>query len=220
MSFYEDFFCESGEFDEQIEELKSALAKSVKQEITEEMEALRKENAELREFRDKKQEYERELSKIKHDYAVKMQDAEQKAKRARLNDLLSFFSVEAYRAHVEYTQLPKCDKCDSKRRIHFKSPSGRDFSEDCACAKKRAYYYPKSEQLFKFYVDKNGFNSMYYTQESLDDDDRFESCSHVYEKNQEPFEKLNRYYIVFLKKENCQKYCDWLNERQKKEDIP
>lgn len=75
MSYYDyDFYEEPSEFDIQIEEFKSSLASSVRKEFLEEMDALKKENASLREFRDNKDKYERELREAKAEYQRKMEN--------------------------------------------------------------------------------------------------------------------------------------------------
>lgn len=66
MNYYdEDFYTQPCEFEEKIEELKTALALSVKKKFLDEMEALRKENESLREFRDQKKAYDQELAQAK-----------------------------------------------------------------------------------------------------------------------------------------------------------
>ena len=98
MNYYdEDFYTQPCEFEEKIEELKTALALSVKKKFLDEMEALRKENESLREFRDQKKAYDRELAQAKQQYEIKMREAESIANRKKLKDLLSLFSVTGYR---------------------------------------------------------------------------------------------------------------------------
>ena len=57
--YYDDFYNEPSEFEQQIYEFKQALVKAVKEEYQEELETLRKENAELADFKSKKDELER-----------------------------------------------------------------------------------------------------------------------------------------------------------------
>ena len=217
MSYYdEDFYMELSEFEEQIEEMKASLASSVQKKFLDEMDALRKENELLREFRDHKEAYERELRQVKAEYNVKMRDAQREADRKRLKDLLSLFSVIGYRPKPEYKQGPKCDKCDDNRKIHFISPSGREMTESCPCAVTTPVYSPKKVPLVSFYAGKE-LNDVYF--ERVDENidyDRYDYIAYLYDKGQRPFEKINQYRVVFLDVEECQKYCDWLNEQEEK----
>ncbi|MCI8843860.1 MAG: DUF3987 domain-containing protein [Oscillospiraceae bacterium] len=214
MSYYdEDFYTEPCEFEEQIEELKAALASSVQQKFLDEMDALRKENKSLREFRDKKEAYERELAQVKQQYKTKMRDAEMNADRKKLKDLLSGVSTIGYRVGYKYIQGPKCDKCENDRKIHFTSPSGRKMKEDCLCARRTVNYYPTEVSLVSFYA-RDEVSSVYYEMKQEDRDcDRYDLCAEIYDHDKaKAFEEINKYRVVFLEKEDCQRYCDWLNE--------
>ena len=214
MRYYdEDFYIEPSEFDEDIEGLKAKLASSVQQKFLDEMDALRKENKSLREFRDKKDAYNRELADIKAKCEIKMRNAEIEADRKKLKDLLSLFSVTGYRVRVAYTQGPKCDRCDGKRKIHFVSPAGRNMTEDCSCAVKTPHYSPEEVALVSFCASDK-LSSMYFKRvDSYRDYDRYDMCADLYDRDKEqPFEKINQYITVFLKKDDCQAYCDWMNE--------
>ena len=216
MCYYdEDFYAEPYEFEEQIEELKTALASSVQKKFLDEMEELRRENESLKEFRDQKKAYDRELAQAKAQYEAKMRDAEMKAGRKKLKDLLSLFAVTGYRVHTEYVYGPKCSKCDDKRKIHYVSPAGRKMVEDCLCAKGTPVYSPKEVQLVSFYVSDK-LSTMYFERTDKDRDyDRYDMCANVYDRDKPvPFEKLNQYSAVFLNEEDCQRYCDWLNKME------
>lgn len=193
----------------------------MQQKFLDEMDALRKENESLREFRDKKKVYDRELAQVKADYVAKMRNAESDAKRKRLKDLLSLLSVTGYRVHTDYREGPKCDKCDDHRIIHFVSPVGRKMTEYCSCATKMLIHSPKAVQLFSFYAGDK-LSSVYYEMTSKDEDyDRYDMCGELYDRDKtKPFEEINAYRVVFLREEDCQQYCDWLNEMEAKKNEP
>ena len=211
--FDEEFYEEPCEFEEQINELKTALASSVQQKFLAEMDALRKENESLKDFRDKKKAYDQELAQAKAQYEAKMRDAERTVARKRLKDLLAMFSVTGYRVHTEYVYGPKCDRCDGNRKIHYSSPAGRKMTEDCLCAVKTPVYSPKEVPLVSF-IASDKLSTMYFDRTDKDRDyDRYDMCAELYDGDKElPFEKINWYRAVFLKKEDCQRYCDWLTE--------
>lgn len=215
MCYYdEDFYAEPCEFEEQVEELKVALAASVQKKFLDEMEELRKENESLKEFRDQKKAYDRELAQAKAQYEAKMRDAEMKVARKKLKDLLSLFAVTGYRVHTEYVYGPKCSRCDDKRKIHYVSPAGRKMVEDCLCATKKPVYSPKEVPLVSF-TASDKLSTMYFDRTEKGEYDRYDLCADVYDGDKTvPFEKLNQYRAVFLSKEDCQRYCDWLNEME------
>lgn len=210
MYYDEDFYAEPSEFENQVEGLKIALASSVKQKFLDEMDALRKENEALREFRDEKDAYYRELKQAKERYEIKMRDAERVASRKRLKDLLSAFSVTGYRVHIEYVYGPKCDKCDDDRKIHYVSPAGRKMVEDCLCASKAPSYSPREVPLTSFNASDK-LSSVYFERTVKGDYDRYDKCAELYDEKKPPFSEINRYRVVFLKEDDCMRYCDWLN---------
>lgn len=215
MSYYDcDFFEEPFEFNMQVEEFKSSLASSVRKEFLEEMAALKKENEELREFRDNKKKYEQELREAKAEYQRKMEEAERNANNKKIKDLLRTFSVIGYRASQEYKQGPKCDRCDDYRRFHFVSPMGRNMTEECSCAKKICTYSPKEVKLLRFHAGKEIVDT-YFEQVGVDEVyDSYSLCAQIYDKTKKPFEDINWVYTVFLQEDDCQKYCDWLNAKK------
>ena len=220
MSYYYDdgFYNEPCEFDAQIEGLKEALSKAIQEKFLDEMEELREENISLREFRDNKERYERELKVAKAEYQRKMQDAERQANSKKLKDLLSTFAVVGYRANPEYKKGPKCGQCDDNRKIHFVSPMGRKMEEDCSCAKSTCTYSPKEVHLLKFYAGKEIVDT-YFEQVSKDRDyDSYSLRAQVYDKNRKPFEDISYFSTVFLQEDDCQQFCKWLNEQEALKD--
>lgn len=217
MSYYDDyFFGEPTEFDEQIAELKKALTSAVKKEFLDKMDALRKENESLREFRDNKRAYDRELERLEEQYERKMRDAEREANKKKLKDLLALFSVTGYRVDYKFKQRTKCDKCDKYRKIHFTSPSGRKMTEDCSCAKGTRHYFPKEVSLISFNAGKKLDNVYFELISQNDYCDRYDLCADLYDQNKGiKYENINKVRVVFPQKEDCQAYCDWLNEREK-----
>lgn len=225
--FYEDedFFGEPSEFEQQVEEFKASLRKSVKEEFLQRMEALEKENADLREFRDQRDRVMRECDQKVANAKREAREAEEKWKKARLHQLLGDFLTDGWRVDFTYEKGPKCDQCDENRFLHFKTPRGRDLTEECDCAKTFLVCHPKKVVLSKLYVKKKIFGSgcdynwwgRYYTVENSETEDRYTIMDDVYESGFCDFEKVNNQYrAVFLSEEDCQRYCDWLNEQEAK----
>ena len=232
--YYDDYWNEPSEFDQQIEEFKDSLRASIKDEIKEKIESLEKELAELKEFKDEKDKfihkYENEINKIKNEADVVVRDAknsEKKWKKARLHELLGDCLMVGWRVGHSSEYGEKCDKCDDNRKIHFTSPQGREYTEDCQCAKRHYKYFPKEAVLAKFYVrkknffggndEKSNFYDRYYTVKEHDDCDCYDFSDDVYPSlTNVDYKTITPYYAVFLNKEDCKKFCDWKNEQELK----
>lgn len=223
---YDDYWAELSEFDQQIEEFKDSLRNSVKDEIKEKIESLENELSELKEFRDEKdkfiQECESKVREAKREAEVAIRTAkesEEKWKKARLHQLLGDYLTVGWKVGNSWEYGEKCNKCDENRKIHFTSPQGKKYTEDCQCAKRHYKYFPKEATLCKFYVRKENFgwdDNRYYTVVDCDDDyDRYERADHIYTSSDDiDYEKVNSYNAVFLNKEDCQKFCDWKNKQE------
>lgn len=211
---WEEFY-EGSEFDRQIEEFKDALREDVKRETLEEIEQLQKELAELRDFKVRKDEIEKEYREKMRAAQIAAADAEHKWKNARLHTLLGEYLVGGFTVKCEFIRGPKCSKCDENRRIHFQSPSGRDMSERCLCDVSVKRHIPVPIELYRIDAEKSygkdefvfaregssGYGDVYYARNivrDLDHPEKIDTCS-----------------AMFLDKELCQKYCDWLNDREK-----
>lgn len=219
MCYYDDdFFYEPSEFEEKVDEFKECLALAVKEDILAELKKLREENESLKEFKGKKEQYERELQRTKNECSRKIREAEESAKKMKIKEVLDFVSVTGYRPKAEYIKKQKCDKCDEFRRIHYITPLGRKATEYCTCNDSIVKYRPKKVKLVKLSVSRRGEN-MYYEKENEDEErDEYSMRADVYRNSDIDFEVINSYRAVFLKKEDCQKYCEWLEKEKNKED--
>lgn len=225
MCYEDDFYYEPSEFDQQVEEFKASLMKSVKEDFLHRMEALEKENAALREFRDQR-------NTVIRDYAAKVaaaqreaRMAEEKWKNARLHQLLGDFLTTGWKVGYNQVMDDKCDKCDADRYIHFLSPQGNECKEKCNCATYTLRYFPKEVSLSRFYVRKKNFYGgdkgesdfyhRYYTVDHRNDDDVYEMAAKVYFHDFD-CETADKWHAVFMDEADCKRYCDWLNEQEAK----
>ena len=225
MCYEDDFYYEPSEFDLQVEEFKASLMKSVKEDFLHRMEALEKENADLRKFRDEKEAFIRDCKAKVAEAQREARKAEEKWKNARLHQLLGDFLTTGWKVGREIVMDDKCDKCDADRYIHFLSPQGNECKEKCNCATYTTRHFPKEVPLARFIVKKKNFRygdkgesdfyNRYYTVKDRDDDDVYESASDVYFHDFD-CEKVNRWGAVFMDEADCQRYCDWLNEQEAK----
>ncbi|MNW38933.1 hypothetical protein D3C74_160130 [compost metagenome] len=219
MDYYDDdFYCEPSEFDQQVEEFKQSLMNSVRDGYKAEMEELRKENAELQDIKRRKDEIEREHTLALHQLNSEKSDFENRLKRMRLTELLGENLLIAWFPSSQRNQKPKCDKCDEQRFIRYTTPSGKPASERCDCYESICSYEPEEIECYKFYQSKNSWGgdypivSRYYQRKVEREYDSFEACRKPY--GGEPFEKIERWSVAFNSQEECQKYCDWLNEKE------
>lgn len=217
---YDDFYNEPSEFEMQVEEFKSSLMSSIKDEYKAEMARLRKENSEL-------QEVKRNFDQIKRDFNQKTveldmakQDLRRELRKERLTDLLKDFEVLLYRPTYHYEHGPKCDKCDDNRQVHYKTPSGRDAREECGCKKGYRVFKPE-EFICKSFANRSGKFIAWYTENS-NDEDSFGIYSNTpqFIYAGEDFENINlKHWEVFFKTpEECQAYCAWLTAKEGQEE--
>ena len=152
------------------------------------MERLRKENAELQQYKQERQ----EVENVKKWYESRLQTEVEAYKRelrsAKIKELFGDYIVIGWGVKKKITLPPKCNKCDEIRYIHFKSPSGKDL---------RVFH-------------------KYYAPSVHDSNDYRDVFDYVYKG--EPFEKINEWNVVFLDKETCEKYCEWKTEQEAKKD--
>lgn len=211
--FPEDVFEES-EFDSRIEEFKKTLKENVKQEIMDKIASLEKENEELRIFRDRRDEIVAEYRKAIAQAKEEVRRAENKARHARLTELLGPYLTEAWKVDWRLEQGPKCGKCDENRQIHFLSPLGREMKEECTCAKRTTVFFPRKISLYRLCEYRTGMIEKTYENASNCEDADIRAMKLV--KDGADFAKINTYYDAFETLELCQKYCDWKNSEEEK----
>ena len=214
---YDEFYNEPSEFDMQVEEWKATLRESVKNEYKEEMDRLRKENAELRDIKNEWKERTAELDRKKYEMEMTISEAEKKAKRARLTELLKPLCETAYGYEYEYKYVrDKCDKCDKYGYIHYKSPQGHDVKEQCDCSKKICVYHPVEAKVVKISQHRYQKEPSIVFQfprrtEEIDNDDICETRE-IY-RGQE-FKDIHAWSgIIFLNKQDCERFCEYLNNK-------
>lgn len=219
MSYYdEDFYCEPSEFEMQIEEFKSSLLDSVKDEYKQRMENLQKENTELQEIKKNFEAIKRDYANKERQLQIERNDLERKVRNERLSELTKDLQVLMYKAYSKQVKKPKCEKCDSNRRIYYKTPLGRDDYEQCECDTGERVYEPKEYMRIEFNI-RDGMRAWYEINnfDSRDEYARFDSNSQyakVVYKEDMPYESIEKYSTFFKSKEECQAYCDYLNEQE------
>lgn len=212
----EDYF-EPGEFDEKIEELKNELREHVKKEINDELEKLREENKKLQDIKENFESVKKDYERKKAECESVIQNAEHKARRVRLKELMEQFKITMWSVDWSCLYKKKCDKCGESRRIKVVLPSGKTVDDDCKCRISKKVYYPQEERLYKL-SDKYGCTDAWYElSSSSEDGDDFTYSTVVKEiiDHNKDFEEIKNAKslsgVFFTTKEECQKFCDYIN---------
>ncbi len=227
---YEDYFYEPSENDIVMSEIGEILKKMIKKEVLDELETLRAENAELRQFRDERKNYEAKIRDTEYKCKLAIEKAQRDAKSTRIHDIFGEMLSVGYMIAENNKRRQKCDKCNEERRIEYITPLGKTAYETCDCNGYDYFYEVKEVEMVKFSIRKrDGYDRdervvryFYHARNTYDDkrdENDYERVTWVY--NNEPFEELankSYYGVVFLNKDKCQEYCDWRNEQLKKEN--
>lgn len=217
---------EPQEYIQMIDELKSSLRESVRQEIKDEIASLRKKLGELTDVQNNWSEKLRELEEEKSKYQEAARNAKSEANKTKLSELMESIEQEAWtlRGQYEYI-LPKCDKCDKDRVRHFKSPLGRDMKEPCECSKRKYLYKVEPLKLYKIHqcVRSNGKPDDVWLYYAL-----YSSAGFFNGDVDEDIELINirlgetehkeRYHSVFFDRDDAQEYAEELNAEARTEN--
>lgn len=215
--YEKDFYNEPTEFDIAMKELKTKLMNSVKEEFLNEMNQLRKENEELQYVKQNLEEIKRDYERKKRELEREYQQRKAEVRKERLIELMKDYKTILYGVDVKIERPPKCDKCDKNRRIRFITPLGREAYEDCTCKEEKKVYFPEECVLYEFRLNRDGHEVVARYRPYSDDEDSFlyynsirADCIYSPEMK---FEEIDKYRTLFKTKEECQKYCDWLNSQ-------
>ena len=194
--------------------MKDVLLEGIKFEI----ENIKKENEELKKRNQKLIAQKQKVEQKERELQSQKEDLMRQVKRERLGQLLGDCELVMYKVITTSIKPPKCDKCDQNRKIYFQSPSGKSMSEDCLCNIGKKAYTPFEHVCTEFRVNNDNNKLLMWYKVNRDGDYdwcSYESssiCKTVYNENMK-YEDLKQHYDLFFKsKEECQKYCDWLNQ--------
>lgn len=222
MDFWNDGDCfEPSEFDEKIEELKEELKNSVKQEIKDELEKLRKENKELHGIKRNFEAIQRSYETKKWECEREMKDAEQKAKRARISELMEHFKVVMWSVEWDWQYKEKCETCNDGRKIQITLPSGKIVDDDCKCDVKEKVYKPRENVLYEISGKGSDIRAWYRAKgkegEEYFIEDTFSRIAKTIVNRDKKFETISEEELretFFTSQDECQEFCDYLNEKR------
>lgn len=143
---------------------------------------------------------------------------EEKGKAERLKDLMEDRKIIMYSPTTVTLYSDKCDKCDDRYNIHYKTPLGKDATEKCDCHKHIGILYkPQENVAYELSLrERDSKLYMWYRENSKDDDDKYYSGGECVEtisddKSFETLDNKNYRRNYFTDMERCQEYCDYLN---------
>lgn len=221
------------------QKMKDALLESVKYEIDqikEENERLKKQNEEFRKR-------ENSISSKERDLKVKEENLKREVTnefyQTNIGDTLKQYleDCEVWFADKERYQNPKCDLCNEDRKLVAQYPNGKTSEANCDCAKFFSKYIPNlsSITMIRFNKRDSRYSSdrRFYLAETYspsgrrgdyDYDYQEFKILHVIDAFDETIIELheNKTYgerLGFRSKEECQKYCDWLNNKDKDHEV-
>ena len=211
---YEEPVWEPSEADELFDEMKSKLVEAAKASLKHDMESLKSRNEYLEKRNKELEEKAREVSRKESDLEFKSRnirrEVEKEFYKTAIDDLFkdAIEQSQLWFADNKPHEKPKCDKCDENRNWVLTWPDGTTTSKKCTCSQMDYWYEPEEA-----WIDTLRYSVKDYSFQDFGIQfvyDKF--CEDVVDKT----EKL--YYgkkIGFKSKEECQKYCDWLNRRRK-----
>jgi hypothetical protein len=230
--FWNDDYSEYEEF---MDNLKETLRGQIKDEVTMKIKRLEEEVRELKAFRDQKDKYDNELAAMKRELDKTKAEVECKAKQLRLKDFMQILDKPAWGIESKYEYvLPKCDKCDDDRMIHFFSPSGKEHKEECSCRKHKYMLHPVEAVLvgirnraWEYYekdkAEEQGVELEYLIKKDFmdkyidkKDTSYATSLTRVYNDTYD-ITKLDYWVarsLYYRSLEECQAVCDYLNNKE------
>lgn len=219
MNCYDDgFYHEPSEFEMLVDDFKESLLKSVKEEFVSEMKRLREENATLQSVKKNFEEIKRDYENTKRELDREYSDLKRKVRSERLVELMEDYKLNLYDVNSRREIPPKCDKCDRFRQVEFLTPLGRKTKEKCLCADGKIIYEPRELVRYEFKISRDRKTLIAWYRQYGDDEDGFVMDSSILAEtiysDEMAFGSLNRYSTYFKTKEDCQRYCDYLNEQE------
>lgn len=215
------------------QKMKDILLNGVKyqiEQVKEENLRLKKENEECKKRENNILSKERDL-KYKEDNLKR--EVEKEFYQSNIGDTLKQYieDCEVWFADTEHYQNKKCDLCNEKRELVAKFPNGKTTRTDCNCATTLSKYVPglSTISMIKFNKkdsryssDRKFYLSRTYSppnnRSNYDYDYQEFKIYHVVDEFNEGIVELheNKSHgekLGFRSKDECQKYCDWLNNK-------
>jgi hypothetical protein len=235
---YENYY-EPSEVDQLVEEFRDKVREHLLPNIREEIERLNKENGELQRKNNEYKNREAELNSKERDLKYKEENLKREVERefyaSNIGDTLKDYieKAEVWFADNKGFEQEKCSLCNNERRLIAKFKNKKTTEIDCDCKRLVYKYVPEISELSlikfnkkdsRYQSDRNFYFSRSYTPSKNSNYDYSYNefkLDHIVDEFNDDTKELyeNKKYnaeIGFKTKEECQKYCDWLNNRNPK----
>jgi FtsZ-binding cell division protein ZapB len=232
MEFDECGYYEPSQADIILDEFTGKMREALTETAKNEIERLRRENAELKDANKKLRQEAVAVNMRSQELERKEKNLECRFYEKKFSEILEplMNNITVYMASHEGHSQAKCSYCDDEGKLTFKAPDGQETRQYCKCRSYIYWYEPivcelREISLFKYRrCDNKKFIATGKFERDSGDDERFfksETRMVLEVFSQEVVEQIKTDYnhrIVFTSKAECQKYCDWLNaEREKNE---
>ena len=235
---YEEPYYEPTIADEILMEYQQKMKDVLHETIKTEIQNIKDENVRLKEENKKYKQRERNILNKENDLKYKEENLKREVTnefyQSNIGNTLKQYieDCEIWFADIERYQNKKCDLCNEKRELVAKFPNGKTTKIECSCAKILSKYVPdlSTISIIKFYKRDSRYSSdrkFYLTRTYSPPENRGDydydyqefKIYHVVSEFNESIIKLheNKRYgekLGFRSKEECQKYCDWLNKKK------
>lgn len=224
------------------DEMKEKFREILREDVNSELSRLTKENAELRktvkEYNDKKMELSRRERDIQYKEDNLRRDVEKEFYNKTMEEVFEHLLEDSevwYAEHIPH-EKPKCNLCNEERELIATYPNGEIVKKQCDCARPIYVYEPmisvnKQIKFHKAYKPRySDHKKCYFTKNYRPNKDyaeaydcysefRIENIFDEFNDDVKEYHETKRYgeKVAFRNKEACQKYCDWLNEKQKEQ---
>jgi hypothetical protein len=210
-----DPYYEPTEAEEIFFEAREKLIKSLKGTVKQYVEDVKLENEKLKKEIETMRKQVQDVKNKEIRLEREKSDLMNTVRKERLSELMKDFQVERFMVTTIKMLAQKCDKCDSDRILHYKTPLGKAQKERCDCYDDSVIIHkPKTMLCTEFQISRNNNKklSMWYKRKLSGDEDYYDSSAYFKEGyNGQPYESLNVHDIFFDTENECQLYCDWLN---------
>ena len=219
MGYYDEYdYYEPSAADIIIKEAQDKLKDIIKVGIAEEIEILKNENEKLKKELEEYRSKERDLRYREFDVAQKEKETINDMYRKKFSELLKPLEdkITIYTIGTEQKMVEKCDKCNEKREIEYKSKYGDSIFKRCECNEYKKVYFVDTREIKTINLFKTSKNIKVTPKYNGKDYDNT-YCNFELNKIIDEFseEYLDEYKLVykygFISKDICQKYVDYLN---------
>jgi hypothetical protein len=236
---YEEPYWEPSEADELFDEMKSKLINAAKSSLKSDMESLKSRNEYLEKRNRELEQRERTVNQKERDLEYKSDNLHREVERefykTAIEDVFKDALEEStlwFADNKPHTR-PKCDRCNDDREWVLTWPNGEKVTKRCDCAAPDYWCEPQETLLTflkyricnsdypsdRYYRLEKSYNAVKSIRYDYDSYNEFR-IQFVYDKfDDDVLEKRKQLNyncsIGFRSKEECQKYCDWLNDQKK-----